>query len=98
MPAKQGLGLDEEPSQSPPPKEPTQAGEQRPVRRSERRARHLATKHSHLVAEHDDLNRKFAVVRAVESEQLEDSDERQIEEGQRHGPVSASPPCRRKSS
>ena len=28
-------------------------------------------------------------VRAVESEQLEDSDERQIEEGQRHGPVSA---------
>jgi len=41
------------------------------------------------VAEHDDLYGKFAVVRAVESEQLEDSDERQIEKGQRHRSVSA---------
>src|SRR5665647_1435932 len=41
---------------------------------------------------HSDYRTRFKksrTVRAVESEQLEDSDERQIEEGQCHGPVSA---------
>ena len=89
MPAQQGLGLDEEPPQASTAEEPTQSGEQRPVRWSQRRAGHLAAQHRHLVAEHDDLDRQFFVVTPEEPEQLEDSDERQVEEGQRHGPASS---------
>ena len=89
MPAEQGLGLDEEPPPAPAAKEPAQPGEQRPVAGSQRRAGHLAAEDRHLVAEHDDFDRQFVVVTPREPEQLEDSDERQVEEGQRHGPASS---------
>jgi hypothetical protein len=56
MPAQESLGLDEE---SPPmlsAEEPTQSGEQCPIRWLERRADHLATEECHFVAEHDDFD------------------------------------------
>jgi len=87
-PAEQRLGMNEEPPQAPAAKKPTQSGEQSPVAGSQRRAGHLAAKHGHFVSEHDDLDCQFAVLRAAESKQLEDSDESQVEEGERHGSVS----------
>src|SRR5271165_6892875 len=98
MPAKQGLGLDEEPPQPAAIKESTEAGEERPVRRSQRRVGHLPAEHHHLMAEHDDLNRQFAVLRKAESEQLYESEERQIEERQGHSPASSESSRQRKSS
>jgi hypothetical protein len=88
MPAEQCFGLDEESPQASAPKEPTQSGEQRPVIGPQCRVRHLAVEHRHLVSEYEDLDREVAVLRAEESEQLDDSNECQIEERQRHGPVS----------
>src|SRR5271165_7231688 len=98
MPAKQGLGLDEEPPQPAAIKESTEAGEERPVRRSQRRVGHLPAEHHHLMAEHDDLNGQFAALRATESEQLYESEERQIHEGQSHSPASTESSHPRKSS
>ena len=57
MPAKQGLRLDKEPPKARTTNDPAQSREQRPIPGPQRRARHLATEHRHLVAEHDDLDR-----------------------------------------
>ena len=57
VPAKEGVGLDEESSDVPPVKEPAQAGEQRSIGRLEHRAGHLATQDGDFVAQHDDLDR-----------------------------------------
>jgi hypothetical protein len=78
MPAQKGLGLDEEPPPASAVKEPTQSGEQRSVRWSERRAGHLATQDGHLVAEHDDFDRQFFVGAPEEPKQLENPDERLV--------------------
>ena len=66
MPAEQGRGLDEEPPQTPTAKEPAQPGEQRPVAGPQRQAGYLAAEHGHLMTEHDDLDREFALLRAKE--------------------------------
>jgi hypothetical protein len=79
MPPQQGLGLDEEPPQPPTTEESAQSGEQRPVGRSQDGARHLAAEDGHLVAQHDDLDRKFVVVTPKDPEELEDPDEHQVE-------------------
>jgi hypothetical protein len=49
--------LDEEPSEPAPIKQPTQSGEQCPIRRMESGADHLTTEHSHLMPEHDGVDR-----------------------------------------
>ena len=68
MPAQQSLGLDEEPPPASATEEPAQSGEQRPVRWSQRRAGHLASKHRHFVAEDHDLDRQFFAVAPNEPE------------------------------
>jgi hypothetical protein len=65
-----GLGLNEEPAQALAAKAPTESGEQRPAARPQRGAGHLAAEHGHFMAEHHDLNREFAFLRAEELEQL----------------------------
>jgi hypothetical protein len=67
MPAEQCLGLDEETSLANPRKESAEPGEQRSVRRTQRRACHLATEDCHLVTEHDDLDGEFTAFMARES-------------------------------
>jgi hypothetical protein len=89
VPTEQRLGLDEEPSPMPAVKKPAQSGEQRPIWWSKCRADDLATQNGQLVAEHDDLDCQFVTVTPQEPDQLEDPDERQVEEGQRHGPASS---------
>jgi len=76
--------LGEESSQPSATEESAQTGEQRPVTGTKLRAGHLAAEHRHLVAEHDDFGRQFIAVTPQEPEQMEDPDERQVEEGQRH--------------
>jgi len=98
MPAEQGFGLDKEPPQAPATKESAQPGEQRPVAGPQRRTGHLAAEHRHLVTEHDDFDRQFVAVTPGEAEQLERSDECEVQEGQRHGPASSLFSRRRKSS
>jgi len=75
VPAKQGLGLDKEPAPTPAAKKSAHSGEQRTVRRAQRRAshlaaehRHLVTEHRHLVTEHDDFDRQFVSVKPQETE------------------------------
>jgi hypothetical protein len=75
MPAEQCFGLDEESPQASAPKEPTQSGEQRPVIGPQRRARHLAVEHRHLMANHDDLDGEFFLFIPAESNQLEQANE-----------------------
>ena len=97
VPAKEGVGLDEESLETPPVKE-AQAGEQRSIRRLEHRAAHLATQDGDFVEQHDDLDRKFIALASPEAEQLEDPDERQVQKGQRHSPASSLAVFLRKSS
>jgi hypothetical protein len=98
MPAQKRLRLDEEPSQTPTAQEPTQTGEQGPVAGPQGQAAPLATEDGHFVPEHDEFHREFAVLSAVEAEQLEESDEGHVQERQCHGPFSTCPSSRRKSS
>jgi len=51
----------------------------------------LTTKDRHLVAKHDDFDRQLVLV-SLETQQLEDPQERHIEERQGHGPSWASSP------
>jgi len=68
VPAKQGLGLDKEPAQTPAAKKSAHSGKQRTVRRAQRRASHLAAEHRHLVTEHDDFDCQFVSVKLQETE------------------------------
>jgi hypothetical protein len=71
MPSEQRRWLHEEPA-SPLVREQTgQACEERPVTRLQERPRHLATEHRHLVAKHDDLDRKFVPLGSAQSKELE---------------------------
>jgi len=78
MPAKQRLGLDEEPSPASARYEPTQPGENRPVTGPQHWPGHLTTQDRHLVAKHDDFDGQLAIVTPKEPDQLENSDERQV--------------------
>jgi hypothetical protein len=68
MPAEQCFGLDEQLSKVSTIEEPAEPGEQCSVRRTQRRARHLATEHCHLMAKHDDLGGEFTAFITKESE------------------------------
>jgi hypothetical protein len=98
MPAEQRFWLDKEAPRAPATKESAQSGEQRPVAGPQRRTGHLAAEHRDLMTEHDDFDRQFVAVTPREPEQLERSDEGQVEEGQRHGPALSLSSRQRKSS
>jgi hypothetical protein len=89
VPAEQGLGLDEESASTSTIKQPAQSGEQCPIGRPEGRSDHLTTEHGNLVSEHDDFNGQLVAVEAIDEQQLEDSDEGEVEKRQGHGPVSS---------
>jgi len=68
VPAKEGLGLDEESVQVLAAEEPAQPGEQRPVAGPHRRAGYLAAQYRHLVPQHHDFDRQFFGVTPEEPE------------------------------
>jgi len=98
VPAQQCLGLDEESVALRPRQQAAQSCEQGPVSRSKRRPGDLPAKDRYFVSENDDFDGEFFVGTLEKPEQLERSDERKVEEGQSHGPVSACRSCRGKSS
>jgi hypothetical protein len=63
------------------------ARKQRSITRLQERSGDLSTEHGHLVAKHDDLDRKLVTLGSAESKELEQSDERHVEERQGHGEV-----------
>ena len=50
---------------------------------------HLATEHSDLVTEHHDLDRQLVAIAPGEPEELERSDEGQVQERKRHASASS---------
>ena len=86
MPAEQGLGLDEETPSANRREHPAQPGEHRSVRWPQRRADDLAPQHRDLVTEHDDLDGQILLLAPREPHQLEQTNEGDVEEGERHDP------------
>ena len=75
----------------------TEESEDGPIGRTMFRSRHLTPKHSHLMAEHDDLDRQIGVATSRETEELERAYEGDLEERESHGPFSRDPTPWRKS-
>ena len=87
MPSEQRLGLDEEPAAPLLRQQPTQPRQQCSIAWLQQRAGYLAAEHRHLVAQHHDLDTKLVSLRSTQPKELEQSDERDVEEGQGHGAV-----------
>ena len=66
VPPEQGLALHEEPSATRAIEQPTEPGEQCPIRRVQGRSGPLATKDGHLVAEHDHLDGQLVAVTSIQ--------------------------------
>jgi hypothetical protein len=96
MPSKQGVGLHEEPMEPPSGDQSAEAGKERPVRRLQSRAVHLATEDRH-VPEHDDLDGQIGLVGPLPAQDLNRPKEGEIEEGEGRRPFSRLHPLRRKS-
>ena len=62
MPTEQGLGLDKEPMKLRPGNHPAEAGKERSIRWTQRRADHLPSENGNLVPERDDLDGEIAGV------------------------------------
>ncbi|MDA8355639.1 MAG: hypothetical protein M0Z95_04925 [Actinomycetota bacterium] len=86
MPTEQGCRLDEEVPVTLAGEQPCERGQHRSIRRFERRSVDLASEDRYLVAQDDDLDREIRFSAANESDQLEDTTERPVEEWQGHGP------------
>ena len=89
MPTQQRLGLDEEPSSASSRQKPAQSSEYCSIRWLQGGTHHLSTQDGDLVAEHDDLDRQLVLTSTGEADQLEETDEGQLEEGERHAPSSS---------
>lgn len=87
VPAKQGLGLNEEPASVPTIEESAQSGKDCSVRGFQGRTGHLATQDRHLMSKQDYFDGQLVVAPPKEPDKLEHPDESQVEEGQRHGPA-----------
>ena len=98
VPPEQGRGLHEEPTSTSSVHQSNGSGEQGWILWLQGRPEYLATEHSHLVTEHDDLDRQLVAVMAAEAHQLEEFNEGEVEEREGHGPVSSSTAIPGKSS
>jgi hypothetical protein len=88
MPVEQRLWLHEESSPTTFREKATQPSEQCPITWLHERTGNLPAQHSHLVAKHHDLDGEIVALQATESEHLEDTDQRCVEERQGHLEVS----------
>ncbi len=84
MPAQQRGRLDEAPSLAKAREQSQQAGQHGPVGRLQRRTVDLASEYRDLVAQHDDLDREIGVRAAGEPDQLENANERPVQEREGH--------------
>jgi len=97
MPSQQGLGLDKEPSSASRRQEPAQSSEDCSVHGPQCRTRHLSSQDRNLVAKHDDFDCEVLLLTPREPNQLERTDESDVEEGECHAPSSSSVSRQQKS-
>jgi len=74
-----------------------EAGEQSTIRWCERGALHLPPEHRHFRARDHDLDSQVVVIAAQKSDVLEDPEEREVAERERHRPSSPAGFPRRKA-
>ena len=87
VPTEQRLGLHEEPPSPNGREETAQAREHGPIRWPEGRACDLAAQHRDLVTEDDDLDRQLLLLAKGETDQLEEANERHVEERESHDSI-----------
>jgi hypothetical protein len=87
VPTEQRLGLHEEPPSPNGREETAQAREHGPIRWPEGRACDLAAQHRDLVTEDDDLDRQLLLLAKGETGQLEEANERHVEERENHDSI-----------
>jgi hypothetical protein len=92
MPTQQRLELDKEPSSASSRQKPAQSSGYCSIRWLQGRTRHLSAQDGDLVAEHDDLDRQLLLASTGQADQLEETDEGQVAEGERHAPSSSLEP------
>jgi hypothetical protein len=88
MPSQQGLGLDKEPSSASSRQKPAQSSEDCSIHGSKCRTRHLSSQDRNLVAKHDDFDGEVLLLAPRETDQLERTDDSNVEEGECHAPSS----------
>lgn len=84
VPTQQGCRLDEEVPESPAGEQTCEPRQNRSVGRLQCRSVNLAPEDRHLVAQHDDLDGEIRVTAPNESDELEDTAERPVEEREGH--------------
>ena len=97
MPSQQGLGPDKEPPSASRRQEPAQSSEDGSVRGPQCRTRHLSSQDRNLVAKHDDFDGEVLLFTPREPNQLERTDESDVEERECHAPSSSSVSRQQKS-
>jgi len=89
MPSQQGLGQDKEPPSASRRQEPTQSSEDCSVLGPQCWTRHLSSQDHNLVAKHDDFDGEVLLVTPGDPDQLERTDESDVEEGKCRAPSSS---------
>jgi hypothetical protein len=89
MPPEKGVGLDEEALLTSRREHSAQPGEHGPVGPTKSGPRHLAPQDSKLVAQYDDLDGQVLLPPPRQPDQLEDTNEGQVQEGERHALIFA---------
>jgi hypothetical protein len=87
VPAQQGCRLDEEVPETPASEQSCDSRRHRSICRLERWSLHLASKHRHLVAQHDDLDGEIGVTATDQSDEPKEMAERAVEEREGHRPM-----------
>jgi hypothetical protein len=89
MPSEEGVGLDEEALLTSRREHSAQPGEHGPVGPTKSGPRHLAPQDSKLVAQYNDLDGQVLLPPPQQPDQLEDTNESQVQEGERHALIFA---------
>jgi len=97
MPSQQGLELDKEPPSASRRQEPAQSSEDGSVHGPQCRTGHLSSQDRNLVAKHDDFDGEVRLLPPREPNQLERTDESNVEEGESYAPSSSSVSRQQKS-
>ncbi len=97
VPTQLGCRLDEEVPESPAGEQTCEPRQNRSVGRLQCRSVDLASEDRHLVAQHDDLDGEIRVTATAQSDELQDTAERPVEEREGHRWTLAAPESRRQS-
>lgn len=88
MPSEEGLGPDKEAASASLAQEPAQPRQDGPVRWAQGGSSDLTAQYGDLMAEHDNLDGQVLLRAARQSEQLEETNEGNVEEREGHTPYS----------